>query len=269
MRFLAIVAFCLLVIFIPLVRSLPDARMENPEIAFLDLAPDRPSEAQDGLPTEGRLPITEVPASIRENVVRDPTPSPRPTLPPLESSAEIPEDIKPTRVTRTQVAARQPAAGPSASTGTETVESMAPEEESSAVNRPPAESIRESAAGRWRVKFASDATMLDLLQRGRIEFFIHSSGLVVSVRRAADGSFEFEKVVRLEVDTQTYQMTEPSVPAGILSSFRQSLANFAAPDWEFFVKLSDSIDRNLSSFMKSNEPGVVLIESDEGVVYEN
>jgi hypothetical protein len=110
--------------------------------------------------------------------------------------------------------------------------------------------------------------MVDLVSRGRVELFISTSGLVLAVRRDAEGRLAFERVDRLDIDFETYQMGEANVPADILWSFRRRHANLETSDWEFYVKLSDTIRSNLLRFMSDNSPGVVAIGADEKVRYE-
>jgi hypothetical protein len=111
--------------------------------------------------------------------------------------------------------------------------------------------------------------MTYLLRRGAIDLFIHTSGIVLSVEGKRNGGFDFERVDRLEVDLTTYQMLESSIPSEILWSFRRTLANLETPDWEFFIKLSPTINRNLQTFMATNSPGVIVISANEGVGYED
>jgi hypothetical protein len=263
MRFLAIIAFCLLVIFIPIVKSLPDERVQDPSLT--PIAVQTPSPVP---PTATASPKKVIVAPVSEDpvtpIVRTQTPESTPTATPTPRQ-------EPTGVP-TPTPSEMPIISPPS---TPTVRPSPPPVEArvrapaTPVADEPAPVPTEAETGQWRVKFQSDAVMTYLLRRGAIDLFIHTSGIVLSVEGKRNGGFDFERVDRLEVDLSTYQMLESSIPSEILWSFRRTLANLETPDWEFFIKLSPTINRNLQTFMATNSPGVIVISANEGVGYED
>lgn len=297
MRFMAIIAFCLLVVFIPLVKSMPDTVERQTEVVSTQVDTEalmREIERLSSLNTTliqrvirlqerltemtlERVRLAEVEGRLRAT---------RDELRGMEQELGQERDrryVLQSRLDRLSRRLREhqeriegfeealdgvptaAATEPATPLPTE-VALPVPMIEPTPVPEPTSAPVPQTP-GRQIVRFASHEDLLDLIGQGELDFVIHTYGKLFRVVPGGS-AFDFDLVDRLDVSERTYYMPEANVPLEILRAFRQRHANLASRSWEFYLKVSEQLELSLQRGLRTGAPGAYVIHRDGRVAHE-
>jgi hypothetical protein len=294
MRFMAIIAFCLLVVFIPLAKSLPDTVEPSPEIIqqdidreilegevdrlqalnallmrrlarlqehMTDLIGERVqlAEVEDRLDAaEGELATlhTEVRAErTRSHLLQERLNRVLRQLRRQEERIiEAEERVLPTPRPAPTVAATPTAVAPPLSPPAVVVTEPTPRPRPTAAAPP----------GRQVIRFASHDDLLELVRGGSIEFVVHTFGKLFRLLPQRTG-FTFRLIDRFDTSERTYYMPEGNVPLEVLVAFRRHHANLVSPSWRFYLKVSPELEDELTRRTAGGLAGDYVIHRDGSV----
>lgn len=283
MRFMAILAFCLLAIF-ALVQSVPWSAAPPVVVA--------PAAVDDPAPNDAS-PATPVPPPVADAKILD-RPEPAVGIPKKarpRSMTPAPQLQKePSAVARLEPESREPVTGKSpkaeipaeprplnATVGDITRETMPvdpvipswgavpmPPLSNPAIAPGPADTVSagaESAEARratgFLLRFESDEAMFDLIEAGGVSLFALGEGSTWRLA-ASGGRFSFHAVA---APKQIYEMTPATVPADLLRALRRR-ASVPTNHVTWGVVLPAMIRSDIERLMRDSNGGRLLIQSD-------
>ncbi len=283
MRFMAILAFCLLAIF-ALVQSVPWSAAP-PTIAVSaavdDPAPGHSPPATPALPPgadaeimDGPEPAVRTPKKARPRTL---TPAPQLQKEPSGVARPEPESREPATGDPSEAvirADRRPVNTPAAGMTGETmpVDPVSPSWgavpvsplSAPAVASGPAESVfadAESAEAKratgFLLRFESDEAMFDLIESGSVSLFAFGEGTAWRLAARA-GRYSFHAAA---APKQIYEMTPATVPANLLRALRRR-ASLPPDHVTWGVVLPAMIRSDIERLMHDSSGGHLLIQSD-------
>jgi len=120
--------------------------------------------------------------------------------------------------------------------------------------------------GKSRVIFLSEEGLLRLIENGDVKFYLFSSGKLFE--SYIEGSRIFYRQLSKAPLTQ-YEMSCALVPASIQSAIKQQLSNILGASRRCFLTLSAGINKNLKVAMSRYESGQFKIDRDGSVSHES
>ncbi len=247
MRFMAIVAFCLIAI-LAMVRNI-----EAPpsELSSAEPSPTKPVQAEPlEVLFENADPIQ--PEPVKEPVlepVKKPTPEPEtPAMPAAEPLVAVPAPPPPP-VRSEEVVDTEPQ--PFITSAPEADERS---EESVAATETVAETNEEEGL---TLRFASEADFLRLVARGKVAVYAFSDADFLELK----SNFKFAKAAPPE---QVYELEAATIPRQMRAALPRS-ANMTATEMKWAVGLPRRVQRQIHEWVNSVESGELLINRFEEV----
>ncbi len=235
MRFMAILAFCLVVIFalvqtIPLVPEpqLPQQNLE-PVVELEPIPPPPPEKIE--LPPEP-VDLLPVPEPQPEESVSRPLP-----VQALEAQEAPPVVSEPTRIP-----------------------TPAPE----ATEAPPQEIVSEPARDGFTLRFESDSALTRLTARNEVGLYAITAqqALRMNVNRARITFW------RASVPNQFHEMKSGTVPEDVITALRRAGVYDAESKITWGVTLPATMSRQLNTILKEHSGGALIIGADGGLRLE-
>lgn len=118
---------------------------------------------------------------------------------------------------------------------------------------------REEKKKGLSLRFASDETLINLIERGVVKFYISKNGQYFRVTKTA---------IKLEpLDAQFYQMASFTVPNSLI---RQIKSKFTVTRSTLYgVTLNDRVQSQLSKYVSQHKSGELVINADQSVTFVN
>lgn len=222
MRFMAIIAFCLIAI-LALVRNVtPEATARETTVTQTAAVPE-PVPATKPIP----LPIPEAPKRI------------------VAAAPEVPEPAP---------AARQPEAAPpsgEAIAAREPVATAKPAPAPAAAKKPPAPAEPAPTEQGLILRFASDGDFLRLIARGDIRVYAYQDGDVLTLSE----SYQF---LDTQAPGQIYELLQGSIPSLVVDALRRARPEVNGYRWG--VVLPGRISHQIETYVSSVESGQLVID---------
>lgn len=279
MRFMAILAFCLVAIF-ALVQSIPlsPAQLNTPpEIVETDSGPETPDTLPLVAPDPGSLeekasPLHSGPVFSQEDVA---APKPKPT--PKEMTVPQPERVvaTPDPMTVTRFAYRGPV--PSKATTPDPVsvtrslptvdvpveQKPAPEQSPEPVAEPPPRQQPEPQIG-FSLKFASAAALRELVANNQVSFFAltKSDSWRLGMR---GGELVFRSASR---PRQMHEMLPSTVPPEVINALGRTGVTASRDSLRWGVVLTERTSQQLQQILRSHDGGSLTIMNNGTVKLE-
>jgi myosin heavy subunit len=133
----------------------------------------------------------------------------------------------------------------------------------SLAKRPPSKTPRE---GKSRVIFSSEEGLLRLIENGDVKFFVLTSGKLFE--SYIKESRIFYRNLSKPPLTQ-YEMSCTLVPASIQKSIKRELSNVLGPSRRCLLTLSEGINKNLKAAVSRYKSGQFKISRDGTVLHES
>jgi len=118
--------------------------------------------------------------------------------------------------------------------------------------------------GKSRVIFSSEGSLLHLIENGGVNFYLFSSGKLFE--SYVDGGRVFYRQLSKSPLTQ-YEMSCALVPASIQSAIKQQLSNILGSSKRCFLTLSTGINDNLKVSISKYKSGTFVIGQNGSVTY--
>ena len=226
MRFMAILALCLVAIF-ALVQSIP-------------LAPNpvQPSVAED---VQAPVPVTQA------------EPAAEPSLPVREQPDAKPKPVAPLRLTRPQPPAAAPSAQPVVSRPAPPA--AVPVTGAPATEEPPARPAPAQPEG-FTLRFESDLALTRLVAAGQVGFYALTAGRAQRMT-VSDSRISFWDA---SAPNQFHEMETSTVPGPVVDALARSGVATGAVDWG--VTLPGKLRRQLDALLRENSGGALVIAAD-------
>lgn len=225
MRFMAIIAFCLIAI-LALVRNVtPPSPEDTPPLPAPEPAPI-PEPPQAAIEPTPAAPVPE-PAAPARPAVRQPEPAATPPV----SPQPVPQPAAPKPVLTTPPARA-------------TVAERAPE-------TPPAPAAEPAKQEGLTLRFASDGDFLRLIAKGDIRVYAYREGDVLTLSE----SYQF---LETRAPGQIYELLDGSIPALVTDALRRTRPDVTGYRWG--VVLPGRISHQIETFVGQVDSGQLVID---------
>lgn len=252
MRFMAIIAFCLLVIFIPLAKEIPEVSEKTQEIIQENI--DLKEQLKNLLKKIANL------ESEVDNLAKE-------TKKSKEYEAEI-NDLKEKILTQKAKTEKLK---------TEKLTKIKVEKQTKEVKQTEKklkdlkekvtkEKSKKKPKEKSSIKFADDS-LVNLVKKDKVNIYLHTSNQLFKVKASVD-RLKFVKVDKLNMQANTYFMPQNNVPSHLINSFKRVHSNLLEKNWKLYIVLDNNINKNLQKLLLEDKGGIYLINSDGSIANE-
>jgi seryl-tRNA synthetase len=266
MRFLAIIAFSLLVIFIPIVQSLPREATEAVPVLIEENRNLKRRLARIGAEIGGQLRVIDSlnEALRQKNKKIQELLDMEKTLKNRQSkSNRLQAALSQKKIEAQQLKAKMKVMERNNVAGRKRLRAIQKKLETSRIFSQAPERIRKKTGIKSRkgpprvdIVFASQQTLLEFVESGKVRIFLFTGdyGFQLQYRR---GNMTYRRLDR--ISGSRYTMPNSRIPEAIRRVSRQYLGNILRDDHRYELKLSPSIQKNLSDSLNRHLSGKFVI----------
>ena len=267
MRFLAIIAFCLLVIFIPLLKTIPvSPKTELPQVQKEDVLDECENLESTIHQLETRI------NALKEEVEREQSRR-------ISEEKELEQEWQRLARVRTEVDTLRQKYLEEEITRKSLEKKLAEEKEKTtrigeAIEELELRFMKTTPLSTPQkktvqiVRFQSPSVLLDLIRKNKVEFYVYFSGHYFRLHITSLNDLLFHQTDVTDPWKRLYKLATSTVPPQIRRAFREKFLSYprAEQDCIYIVHWSKKIEKELNSSRKSGKSGEFVITEDEGVV---